>query len=553
MIISDWVREWFVGVTLLLPFCLGVFGFGLLYFRQIAILSKVMGVLTAVASVILLIFSIYFLIVFPDEIIQFDIIDAYLSIYVDSLSLYFILLVNVIAFVATWNAHPYLESNNPASVLQHPIFFFSSVNIFHFTMVLVPMMDNLIGLWIAIELTTLASAFLVGYNNTKNSWEAAWKYLIITSTGIILAFLGTIFLINAVQTADATTSVVLNWTHLVNLAQNADAWDPGFVQLSFLFIFVGYGTKAGLAPTHTWLPDGHGEAPAPISALLSGVLLKSALYAILRFYTITNMVLGDNSFTSIIMLSLGLFSLLLATPFILKENKFKRVLAYHSLEHMGIITFGIGIGGPIALAGALLHALNHAITKALMFLSYGNVKRQYQQLFPLEQLDETGITGVLRVMPITGTMMIIGGLALVGMPPFNIFLSEFVILWGAISQLSQANASFRWQQIVIATAVFLFLLSTALIFFGLVRHLSQLVLHKMEPEPVLKERPFQDLFPLFLLIGCVLIMGVWVIPALSDLISASVNIVCPEECHGFWSASATSLSTATNPITTPSP
>ncbi|KAA3663829.1 MAG: hydrogenase 4 subunit F [Chloroflexi bacterium] len=526
MLDAPWMSTIFVGVTLFFPLGLGIIGFVLLRFAGGPRVSRLMGLLTAVTSIILLILSILFITTPPENPIRFYIGQPYLSIYIDSLSLYFILIVNAIAFVATWNALPYLESEKPSNLFQHPTFFYASVNFFHFTMVLVPMMDNLIGLWIAIELTTLASAFLVGYTNTRNAWEAAWKYLIITSTGIIVAFLGTIFLVNAVPLTQTVDLQLLNWTHLVDLAKvDPHSWKTDFMQLSFIFIFVGYGTKAGLAPTHTWLPDGHGEAPAPISALLSGVLLKSALYAILRFYTITNIVMGDSRFTSIVMLTIGLFSLLLATPFIMKENRFKRILAYHSLEHMGIITFGIGIGGPIALAGALLHALNHAITKALMFLSYGNVLRQYRQAHPnATDFDETTITGVLRTMPITGTIMMIGGLALVGMPPFNIFMSEFIILWGALTQFNETMVIPGWRWIVI-TAVSLFLLSTALIFFGLVRHLSRLVLHKMEPEPTLQERPFQDLLPLFLLLGSVIVMGVWVIPALSTLITKSVDIV----------------------------
>lgn len=151
------------------------------------------------------------------------------------------------------------------------------------------------------------------------------------------------------------------------------------MRLAFLFIVVGYGTKAGFAPMHTWLPDGHAEAPAPISALLSGVLLKSALYAILRFYTIANACIGDRTYTSAILLGAGVVSLVLAAPLILKEqNPFKRVLAYHSLEHMGIITFGVGIGAPLALFGALLHTFNHATTKSLMFLAFGNIMRRYE-------------------------------------------------------------------------------------------------------------------------------------------------------------------------------
>jgi hydrogenase-4 component F len=444
---------------------------------------------------------------------------------IDSLSVYFVLLVNIIAFFASWSSIRYLADQTPTSFWQDPILFYTLINLFHVTMLIVPFANNLIVLWIAIEATTLVSAMLVGFQNKRESWEAAWKYLIITSTGIIFALLGTMFLANAVPEAlrslpevQNNPNSVMNWTfllvHAKELASSSD-----FVRLSFLFILVGYGTKAGLAPMHTWLPDGHGEAPAPISALLSGVLLKSALYAVLRFYTITNAVLfPDKTFTSAILLSAGLLSLIIATPFILKEkNRFKRVLAYHSLEHMGIITFGIGIGGQIALFGALLHALNHAITKALMFLSFGNVIRQYEK----KRIEQADIKGVLRSMPVTGAIMTLGGLALVGTPPFNIFMSEFIILWGAFGALK--NSVFPpW---IIAVAIGLFILSTTLIFYGLIRHLAKLVLHKLPDDARLEETWKGDLPPLAVLLGFVTLFGVTVIPPISNLITNSANIV----------------------------
>jgi hydrogenase-4 component F len=437
---------------------------------------------------------------------------------IDAMSLYFILLVNVIAFFASWSAVGYREGIITGSRRQSPAFFHTLVNFFHVTMLLVPLVDNLIALWIAIESTTLVSTLLVSFQDKKNSWEAAWKYLIITSTGIIFALLGTMFLGNAakslIPTIAGDPNRVMNWTFLMQYAKDLS---PDFVKLSFLFVLVGYGTKAGFAPMHTWLPDGHGEAPAPISALLSGVLLKSALYAILRFYTITNAVLGEAQFTSTILLGSGLFSLILATPFILKENRFKRVLAYHSLEHMGIITFGIGIGGPVALFGALLHTLNHAITKALMFLSFGNIQNRYGQI---------EVTGVLRSMPWTGAILTLGGLALVGSPPFNIFMSEFIILWGALANLngilstSPANTS---QWIVIA-AVVLFIISTTLIFYGLIKHLAQLVLHKATDDPKLKES-FAELAPLIFLLIVAFLFGLKVWPPINNLVDKSVTII----------------------------
>jgi hydrogenase-4 component F len=459
---------------------------------------------------------------------------------IDAVSLYFILLVNVVAFAASWNTWAYLEKAPPGPGLQHPAFFQGSVNGFHLTMLLVPMLDNLIALWIAIELTTLFSAFLVGHRNTKDAWEAAWKYLVITSAGIILALLGTMLLANAVTrslTAVGTeiTDPLMNWSVVMDLARQGrfnDAISSNLFTLSFLFILVGYGTKAGLAPMHTWLPDGHGEAPAPISALLSGVLLKSALYAILRFYTITNTVRHDEGrFTSAALLGTGLLSLILAVPFILKPNRFKRVLAYHSLEHMGIITFGIGLGGSVALFGALLHCLNHAVTKALMFLSFGNLTRAYQHLLDREPREDE-VTGALQVMPKTAVLLALGGLALVGMPPFSVFMSEMVILWGALGALLGAKPPGDYTDFpapVVIVAVILFLISTTLIFYGLVRHLGRIVLHQPPAvatgQAVWRERWGRDLLPLLLLALLMLALGLWIAPPLADLISRSAAIV----------------------------
>ncbi len=518
---------------LIIPLFLGAIGFiAFAWGRDTAVFSGWLGRFTVVASAILLFISIVMAAApanqYPLEF-SLNLLLTTVDFHIDALSLYFMLLVNVIAFAATWNAISYLGDQLPEHWVQRPSFFHSSVNLFHFTMLLVPALDNLIGVWIAIELTTLFSAFLVSHQNNRESWEAAWKYLIITSTGIILALWGTMFLSNAAYavqesgiTGNEIGNEIMNWTSLIRLARSgALATEQALIKLSFLFILVGYGTKAGLAPMHTWLPDGHGEAPAPISALLSGVLLKSALYVILRFYTIANTSLGGSTFTSIALLVAGLLSLLLAVPFILKENHFKRILAYHSLEHMGIITFGMGIGGAAAMFGALLHSLNHAIAKALMFLSYGNILRQYRAAAPTDEaFDATRIVGVLRSMPITGTILTLGGLALVGAPPFSIFMSEFMILWGALS--SKKTVLEPW---IIHTAVILFMLSTTLIFFGLVRHLSKIVLGKMPGEPELEEKPMRDLFPLILLFILILIMGIWIMPGLADIIARSVAIV----------------------------
>ncbi len=493
-----------------------------LFFRQNESVGRWVGRLTVVGSATLFVISFLMMLSAPKfDPVEFQIPLGVINLdfHIDALSVFFILLVNTIAFAASWNSLAYLKDTTPESELLKPATFHLLINLFHFTMLLVPMINNLIGVWIAIELTTVGSALLMVYRGKRASWEATWKYLMITSIGIIVALLGTMFLANAIPLEiipKAEPDQVMNWTFL---RERASQLTPDFIWLAFLFALVGYGTKAGLAPMHTWLPDGHGEAPSPISALLSGVLLKSALYAILRFYTLTNLVLDDGGVkTSAVLLGAGLLSLLVATPLILKENPFKRVLAYHSLEHMGIITFAIGLNAPIALFGALLHMLNHAITKSLMFLAFGNVIKQYEK----QGIAQNQITGIFRSMPLTGGILALGGLALVGTPPFNIFLSEFIILWGALDGLKEKNPS---EQTVIIFAVTVFILSTTLIFYGLVRHLGKLVLHKAKDDPKLEKIGPAETIPLFFLFVLMLVLGVWISPPLAGLINASVNII----------------------------
>jgi len=535
-------------ITLLLPLGLVIISFVIfLMSKKLKKGNRVLGVMTAAASAVQLVMSVLMMTA-PQELYPVDFsfrlnlifVDLItVDFYIDALSLFFVLLVNMIAFAVTWNAVSSIEvvedvkSENKKRLIKEPAIFHGLVNLFHFTMLLVPMVNNLVGLWIAIELTTLGSAFLVAYKDDRDSWEAAWKYLVITSTGIILALLGTMFLANAITIpasqlppnlkTQLPSDQLMNWTYLMELARNGKL-NLEFVKLAFLFAVFGYGTKAGLAPMHTWLPDGHGEAPSPISALLSGVLLKSALYAILRFYTLTNTALKSFTFTSGILLGIGLFSLLTAVPFILKENKFKRVLAYHSLEHMGIITFGLGFGGAVALFGVVLHSLNHAVTKSLMFLSFGNVIRQYDKHGIKKQED---ITGIFRSMPVTGGILALGALALVGTPPFNIFLSEFIILWGVLKRFWSKDILDipEFSHPVIIIAVILFMISTTLIFYGLVKHLGKLVLHKVEGDHKMEEKFWRDLFPLVMLFIFVLVLGVWIFPPLSGLIRESVRII----------------------------
>ncbi|MFA4843471.1 MAG: proton-conducting transporter membrane subunit [Candidatus Margulisiibacteriota bacterium] len=299
------------------------------------------------------------------------------------------------------------------------LFYYLLFNLFAAAMFLVPLINNLGFLWMAIELTTLISSFLVGFYNTKHSVEAAWKYLIICSVGITLALFGAILFTFALATSTGLPS--LNWTDLL---ASAKLLNPEVVKVAFLFILVGYGTKAGLAPMHTWLPDAHSQAISPVSAMLSGVLLKCSLYAILRYGIVVTQCCGA-PFYSNLMLFFGLLSLAVACVFIITQKDLKRLLAYSSIEHLGLIAIGIGLNSPLAMFGALLHLFNHAVSKALMFLGAGRVAQAYGTH------DLSEISGISRALPVTGLALLAGIFALIGFPPASIFVSEFYLISAA--------------------------------------------------------------------------------------------------------------------------
>ncbi len=493
-----------------------------------------LGYWTFIASIISFSFSVFLLFKLRQPSIPLQFSYFSFQIYIDALSTYFILLVNVVALFASYStihlpAKERDENETDNLSRRSTQNFHIQFNLFHCSMLLVPMVDNLVLLWVLIVSTTVVSAPLIGYRQDRRAQEGAWKYIMISSSGIVFALLGTIFLVSAFPIAIDT-----NWSYIVQLLNATTSHIPinhGTIKLSFLLVLLGYGTKAGYFPMHTWLPDGHGEAPSPVSALLSGVLLKSALYVILRFYVITNLALArpgqrtTDPFASNTLLIFGLLSLLMATPFILntkKENRFKRVLAYHSLEHMGIITFGFGLGIPLAFFGALLHALNHALAKALMFLTYGNIQTAYDK----EHILDEDIGGVFKTMPVTGFLLAIGGLALVGSPPFNIFLSEFIILWAALQKVALDLSANPF----LIFAICLFLASVTLIFAGLVVHLARIVLGS---SPITRGKIQEHRLQLISLVILMLLLfyGGFTSFPLTSLLQQSVNILCQGVCR----------------------
>ncbi|MHB9842053.1 proton-conducting transporter transmembrane domain-containing protein [Paraburkholderia terrae] len=328
--------------------------------------------------------------------------------------------------------------------------FYALFAAFAATMVCGPLMNNIGVYWIAIELTTLVSTFLVGFEKGQEAIEAAWKYIIVVSAGISLALLGTVLFYWA-------GSLVIGPTYDMTwgtLRHAAPRMNPALTQMAFLLVLVGYGTKAGLAPMHTWLPDAHSEGPAPVSAMLSGALLNTAMLGVARFLTVTDAA-SPSMLPRTVLVGFGAFSLFVAALFIVRQRGIKRLMAYSSVEHMGVLAMGFGFGGPLAIAAVLYHMLNHSLNKSLMFFGAGNVMR----LFGTKEIDE--IRGVWARFPVTGALWLAGAVAITGAPPFGLFLSEFTMMRAG---LATPNA---W-------AVIVLLVLLIVIFIGFLNHFRQM-------------------------------------------------------------------------------
>ncbi len=284
---------------------------------------------------------------------------------------------------------------------------------------------NNIGLmWVAVELATLTTVMMVGIYRTHEALEAAWKYFILGSVGIALALFGTILVYLAAVSALGEGLGSMAWT---NLLRHAATLDPSLLNVAFIFLLIGYGTKVGLAPMHAWLPDAHAEGPTPVSAVLSGLLLNVALYASLRF----KMIMAANSETipvGPLMMTIGLGSLLFASFMLYGRRDIKRMFAYSSIEHMGIITFAFGMGGPLGNLAGLLQMTMHSLTKSAIFFSVGHIA----QVKGTQKIAE--IRGLTSSHPVLGWTLVAGVVAITGLPPFGVFMSEFLVLTSAFAQ-----------------------------------------------------------------------------------------------------------------------
>lgn len=305
---------------------------------------------------------------------------------------------------------------------RHSARFYIGLNAFAWSMICAPLVNGLALLWIAVEITTVISALLVALDDTEGATEAAWKYVLIASSGLGIGLLATIFMYYAGAQV-LGQSYDLAFDPLIAAAGHSPQTP---VRLAFVLAVVGYGTKVGFFPVHTWLPDAHAEAPTPVSALLSGSLLAVSFYAILRYYQITVAALGPR-FPQLVLLVFGVLSLLLAALYLLEQRDIKRLLAYSSVEHMGILAIGMSFGAPIALSGVLLHVLAHAAAKGNAFMGAGVLVRKFGTKELARMADGLG------VLPWSGPLFLIAVLALSAMPPFGLFRSEFQIIAGGFA------------------------------------------------------------------------------------------------------------------------
>ncbi len=407
------------------------------------------------------------------------------------------IIVSITALVSVYSVEYLKHDQQEGEVNTKDLrYYHLSLHLFALSMLLVVVVDSLGLMWIAIEATTLVSAFLVGFYKKSEAMEASWKYLIICSVGITLALLGIILLYASsigVLPEDANS---LDWSALRSVA---DQLDPALVKVSFIFILVGLGTKAGLAPMHTWLPDAHSQSPTPISALLSAVLLNCAMYGVLRVHILAEEAVPG--FSSSLLVFFGLLSLSIATAFILTSRDLKRFLAFSSVEHMGIIALGFGIGGPLAIFGALYHIIAHSLTKTLMFFGAGNVIQKYRTR---EMKD---IKGLGRTMPITAALLVIGMAAIAGSPPFAVFIGEFFILSGALSSGAYIPAG-------------LFLALIVLVFIGLTFRVLGMFSGRPQEGVPEGEIGRWRLLPMALLAIAILVLGLYVPDFLRDALGA---------------------------------
>jgi hydrogenase-4 component F len=426
------------------------------------------------------------------------------TLLIDHLSMYHILLVNMVFLITAIYASGYFKHRIQAGTIGTAYIkrYCMLWQAFQ-AMLLLVLLSNHIGvMWVALEATTLVSAFLIISEADPLSIEAMWKYLLICSVGIVFAFMGTILTVAAAKSLQGKDSLFL----FSQLKLHADQIDPQLMLFAFIFIVVGFGTKAGVSPMHTWLPDAHSQAPTPVSAVFSGVMLNCALFCIMRYLPITEAALGGDGQAHSILLLFGFLSLLFAAIFIPIQNDIKRFLAYCSVEHMGIIVVGLGLGG-IGTFAALLHTANHSLAKVLSFFSAGHISDHYGTR------DMRLIRAAAERVPLWGKAFFLSILVLIGVAPFSVFMSEFLII---------KEAFFQGRYVVVG----LFLFCVLAVFFGALKHVLNLSFGSADSTHTLTEKPrLIDILIVLGLIAVLLLLGIWIPSPFAAFLKTAAGVV----------------------------
>ncbi len=420
--------------------------------------------------------------------------------FVDSFNVFLVALTAFVGLTTSLFSRPYMRIEQhhgrlkPAQLrLYHSMY-----QLFNFTMLLALLTNNMGILWVAMEAATLTTVLLVSLYRTPASLEAAWKYFILCGVGIAQALFGTILLFFAAERVLGAEGGALLWTELNAVKGDLE---PTVLSLAFVFMLVGYGTKVGLVPLHNWLPDAHAEGPTPVSAVLSGLLLNVALYAVVRCKVLVEGSL-HTAIAKELMMGFGLLSVVVAAFLLSRQKDIKRLFAYSSIEHMGIITFAFGMGGPIANFAGLLHMTVHSLTKSAIFFAVGHAA----QKTGTQIMDE--IRGLVTVSPIIGWALMIGSLAILGMPPFGVFASEFLILTTAMRDQPWATP--------------LLLAALGVAFAAVFSKVQPMVFGETSGKR-LPERP--AMIPVFVHLALVLMLGLWIPPALADWYRQAARLI----------------------------
>jgi hydrogenase-4 component F len=436
---------------------------------------------------------------------RINLFNGYL--YVDALSAFFLVTVEFVVVLAAFGSAAYLRAEEARRELR-PLqvrLYFMSFGLFSVAMFATFETGNLGLLFVLVEASTLVSAVLVALEGRGASLEAAWKYIIISSLGVTIALAGTLFVYYAASGVSGSPTERLTWGFLF---AHAGSLQQTSMRLGFLLAVIGYGTKVGLAPMHTWLPDAHSEAPSPASAMLSAGLLNSGMYAIMRFRAIGAGALGA-AYVDHVLLIFGFLSIVVGALFIVLRGNFKRMFAYSSVEHMGIIAVALGFGGILGLYGALLHTLNHAVGKAVVFLATGDVVLRYRTRLVAD------VKGALGALPVAGAALLLGAVAVSGSPPFGLFLSEFTIV----------RAGFAGNLPILAV---LLVLLIAVVFIALVAAIASMVLgvgpSRGSPYPDGSSSLIAHV-PLVAGLAVLLVLGLWIPSTLNSLLMASVRVM----------------------------